>query len=326
MSALEGLLHGRAVGVDGAARRIDLHDEPGPDDAWSLLALGRDSLPGRSWLQRESGLDANTVDALLEEDTRPRALIGDHGALLILRGAVFHDDGRFRDLASLRLHIEDRRVIVVQRRHLQTLDDCVAALDRGQGAAGPGAFLAALAEALREAVEPVLDRLEREVDGFEIAALSSDRPPEARDRQRLNAARRDTITIARHMGPMAQALRSLVAAKPAFLADKALRGQLRDEADAFRRIGEDLDAVRARAVVVGDEAALRVAEQTNRLILRLSVVSIIFLPLTFLTGLGGVNLDGIPYAGADWSFGAFAAACVGLAAGLAWLMRRQGLL
>jgi zinc transporter len=110
--------------------------------------------------------------------------------------------------------------------------------------------------------------------------------------------------------------------RPAWLAEKPLRAPIKEAADAFRRIGEDLDAVRARAVVVSDEAGLRVAEQTNRLVLRLSAISIVFLPLTFLTGLFGVNLAGIPAAEHPLAFAVYvvSVAAVGLAT-LIWLRR-----
>jgi zinc transporter len=84
--------------------------------------------------------------------------------------------------------------------------------------------------------------------------------------------------------------------------------------------------VRARAAVVSDEAGLRVAEQTNRLLLRLSAVSMVFLPLTFLTGLVGANLDGIPFAEEGWSFPIFAVACIALGAAMVWGLHRLRLL
>ena len=41
----------------------------------------------------------------------------------------------------------------------------------------------------------------------------------------------------------------------------------------------------------------------NRQALIISVVARVSLPLTFLTGLLGMNVDGIPYAHEPWAFG-----------------------
>jgi zinc transporter len=248
----------------------------------------------------------------------------DEGVLLILRGVSLNDAGALEDMVSVRLLITANTVIAVQRRRLETFEARVAALDRGEGAQNIGAFILGLVEALRAAAEPILDALERAVDEFELSSLETDAPPTARERSRLNSARHDAILMRRHMHPQAEALRALAMMRPEWLAEKPLRGQLKEAADAFRRIGEDLDAVRARAVVVSDEAGLRVAEQTNRLVLRLSAISIVFLPLTFLTGLFGVNLGGIPAAEHPLAFTIYtiSVAAVGVAT-LIWLRRRS---
>jgi zinc transporter len=164
------------------------------------------------------------------------------------------------------------------------------------------------------------------VDRFELDALDEPEALGARERARLNAARHDAILIRRHVAPQAEALRALAAARPPWLADKPLRDRLKEAADGFRRIAEDLDALRARAVVISDEAGLRVAEQTNRLVLRLSAVSMVFLPLTALTGLLGVNLEGIPFAQQEWSFWAFSALVGGVGAAVLAFLRLRRLL
>lgn len=326
MSAIEGVLHGREIAPDGAVGRIDLTGLPPLAAGWRLICLGRDSLAARSWLVETSGLAAQTVSALIAEDTRPRAAMLDDGALLILRGVSFDRKGHFEDMVSVRLLITPDRLIAVQRRRLETFDRRVAALDEGEAVEGPGAFTLGLIEALRADAEPVLDKLESAVDKFELAGLETDAPPSARDRGRLNGARHDAILMRRHIAPQAEALRHLAAARPLWLSDKAQRAQLKEAADAFRRIAEDLDAVRARAVVVSDEAGLRVAEQTNRLVLRLSAVSIVFLPLTALTGLLGVNLAGIPFAEEVWSFAAFTGTVVAVGAAVLGFLRLRRLL
>lgn len=326
MSALEGVVHGREIGADGVVSRIGLAGLRPMAGGWRLICLGRDSLEARSWLVERSGLDHSIVSALIAEDTRPRAVIVDEGALLILRGAVTGPDGRFDDMVSIRLFIADDRIIAVQRRALPTFEQRVQALDRREGAASVGAFVVGLAEALRADAEPILDRLEEAVDRFELDALDRPDAPGARERARLNAARHDAILIRRHFAPQAEALRGLAATRPAWLAEKPLRDRMKEAADGFRRIAEDLDALRARAVVISDEAGLRVAEQTNRLVLRLSAVSMVFLPLTALTGLLGVNLEGIPFAESDWSFGAFSALVGGVGAAVLVFLRLRRLL
>jgi magnesium transporter len=69
-----------------------------------------------------------------------------------------------------------------------------------------------------------------------------------------------------------------------------------------------------------------VAHKTNRTMSRLTVVSIIFLPLTFLCGVYGMNFTVLPEK--DWEYGYvyFWALVVAITVGLIWLMRRNKVL
>jgi magnesium transporter len=69
-----------------------------------------------------------------------------------------------------------------------------------------------------------------------------------------------------------------------------------------------------------------VAHKTNRTMSRLTVVSIIFLPLTFLCGVYGMNFNVIPEK--EWEYGYlyFWGLTIVIVIGLLWLMRRNKLL
>lgn len=69
-----------------------------------------------------------------------------------------------------------------------------------------------------------------------------------------------------------------------------------------------------------------VAHKTNRTMSRLTVVSIIFLPLTFLCGVYGMNFNVLPEK--EWEYGYlyFWVAVVAIVVGLLWLMRRNKVL
>ncbi|MBT5413676.1 MAG: hypothetical protein HOH66_06290 [Rhodospirillaceae bacterium] len=88
--------------------------------------------------------------------------------------------------------------------------------------------------------------------------------------------------------------------------------------------GRPLDwaGMRKRAAILRDEAISHLSERMNRNMYVLSIVATIMLPLSLVTGLLGINVDGIP--GASWPW-AFAFVC-GLLAVLGvveyWLFHR----
>ena len=69
-----------------------------------------------------------------------------------------------------------------------------------------------------------------------------------------------------------------------------------EAADRFARMAEELEAVRERAALLHEQITDLRAEQIDQRALYISIVAFIFLPLTFITGLLGMNVEGIPYA------------------------------
>jgi len=68
------------------------------------------------------------------------------------------------------------------------------------------------------------------------------------------------------------------------------------------------------------------AELIDQRSLYISILAFIFLPLTFITGLLGMNVEGIPYAHDPWAFWGVVIFCVALGiAVLAWFAARNWL-
>jgi len=70
---------------------------------------------------------------------------------------------------------------------------------------------------------------------------------------------------------------------------------------------EELDTIRDKVILIQEELANRLSDQMNKKMYILSIISAVFLPLTFLTGLLGINIGGIPGAQNDNAFYVFSA-------------------
>ncbi|MGH8531911.1 MAG: CorA family divalent cation transporter [Gammaproteobacteria bacterium] len=57
---------------------------------------------------------------------------------------------------------------------------------------------------------------------------------------------------------------------------------------------DDLDTIQERAKLLQEELAGRVAEMTSRNLVILSIVTTVFLPITLITGIFGMNVAGLP--------------------------------
>lgn len=94
-------------------------------------------------------------------------------------------------------------------------------------------------------------------------------------------------------------------------------------AGALERLGGDLATERE---VLSETLTLymgMVSHRTNKVINRLTVISVIFLPLSFLCGVYGVNLSGVPEFGWKYGYAFFWAMCFLVTIALLIFMRRR---
>jgi zinc transporter len=250
------------------------------------------------WLAQQSDLPDVAIDTLLAEETRPRSVINDRGLLLVLRGVNMNPGEDPEDMVSIRLWIDGDRVISTRRRRLLSVVDIHEALSVGSGPRTPGQLLAMLVERLADRigtfVDSIEERLDSAEDGIETANPAVFRP-------RLASLRRQVAGVRRFLAPQRDALDRLNR-QPVAVLDEEDASQLRQEADRITRYLEDLDLARERAIVLQEEMLSQIAQQQNSRMYVLSVVAAIFLPLTFVTGLLGMNVGGLPGIESPWGF------------------------
>ena len=70
--------------------------------------------------------------------------------------------------------------------------------------------------------------------------------------------------------------------------------KIKELTEKYIRYLADIDSARDRAAITYEEINSIYSEQLNKIMYVLSLVATIFLPLTFITGLLGINVGGIP--------------------------------
>ena len=83
--------------------------------------------------------------------------------------------------------------------------------------------------------------------------------------------------------------------------------ELRETTDQLIRHIEELDTIRDKVILFQEELVNSLTEQMNKKMYILAILSAIFLPLTFLTGLLGIIVGGIPGANHENAFYIFIA-------------------
>jgi zinc transporter len=95
-------------------------------------------------------------------------------------------------------------------------------------------------------------------------------------------------------------------------------------ADRAARMAEELEAIRERAALIHETLTDLRAELIDQRSLLIAVAAMVFLPLTFITGLFGMNVEGIPYSHHPWSFWTITGFSIVVGAGVtAYFVRRH---
>jgi zinc transporter len=316
----DGTGRGREIGWDGIAAWK-------PDDGFLWVHLDFRDPGAVVWLRRNIA-DAQAVETLLATETRPRAVaVGDH-LLVCLRGVNLNPESDPEDMVSVRIWMGPERIVTTRHRRIMAVTDARDEFARGAGPKNIGDFLAFIAASLVRRMGPTLAQLEDVVDTLEGDILESDHGERRKGtdspelRRALGRVRRQAIELRRYLAPQRDAMNRLLAESVPWLTagHKAL---LREVSDHITRYVEDLDALRDRGAVVQDELRNRISEDMNRTMYVLTVVASILLPLGFVTGLLGINVDGLPGAkDAPSAFWLVTGGLVFVAALQLWLFRR----
>lgn len=289
-----------------------------PDQGVLWVHLDRGHERAWQWVETQSGLDPITTDALLAEETRPRTFATAQGLLVILRGVNLNPGADPEDMVSLRLYVDDNRIISIRLRKLMAVSDVVDRLRNGQGPRTAGGFLSLVADRLVARMEPVVDSLGAGVDAVETQ-LSTLRPVHVR--QQLRDLRHTAIVLKRYMLPQRDIMGRLQLEQYGWLSQHD-RIELREVADRITRHVEELEEVRERAAVLQDELLNHLSETANRTIYLLTIVAAIMLPLSFITGLLGINVGGVPGMEDQRAFWIVCLLLVAFGVAEVWIFRR----
>lgn len=269
---------------------------------WHLDALNPDT---ERFLKERIGLSPLIVEALLEEDTRPRLEEFDDGRLIILRGVNMMNKDKPEDMISLRIWVDDGRIITMRRRFLKSIQDMAERLKEGHQISTPGDILNVVIDRLLAYTAPVIEKIQDRCDDLEEAVIED---PDKSLRQEITFLRKQAITMRRYLSPQRDVLTQLRTNEfDGF--NTVNKREFQEQANFLLRLVEDLDMLRERTQIIQDELSTALADALNRNMYLLSVIAAIFLPLGFLTGLLGINVGGIPGAENDTAFWYF---CGGL--------------
>jgi zinc transporter len=293
---------------------------PAQEPLWLHLNLADSRV--RAWLTQQQDLPEEARELLLSADARVHVEVLPHGVLAVL-GDLYHDfDLDPERLGTLRLYVDEQRLITGRTHPLRGVDLLRRELLRYGEPTTPVLVFQLLIERLADAVGKVASELGDKVDDAEDRILEGKFTGQGKP---LGNLRRLVAKLRRLVGANRSALGTLPLSLPGRY-DAHAGAALRSAVERLDAVSQDLELVQERARLLQEEIAGNMNEATNRNLFVLSIATTTLLPITLITGIFGMNVRGLPFAEHDHGF-RFVMVGIGATVLLAlWLLRRIGAL
>jgi magnesium transporter len=166
---------------------------------------------------------------------------------------------------------------------------------------------------------PLLERYSERLEDLEEELL--DRPSQS-TLQQIHAIKRELMLIRRAAWPMRELIATLQRDTHECLSETA-QTYLRDVYDHCGSIIDLIETYREIASAIAETYITVVSNRTNDIVKVLTIIGTIFIPLTFLAGVYGMNMP-IPENQSPLAYPLFWAACIAVSGGMLLWFRRRG--
>ena len=294
----------------GSVRWIKVTGPPSP----SLL----DVLAGRYHLHPLA------VEDLIQIPQRPKvddyAEFSDHPYLFVTTRAVDEHEGKVRT-QQVSMFIGDRQLISFQQYdkplwgHIRTrLEDAGSRLRQSS----TDFLFYCLLDRIVDNIFPVMQDIGEKLDALDVAVTND---PDERTAGEVHEIKRALLVMRREIWPMRDLMLSISSTDHPVIT-KETRAWLRDVQDHCRHLADTVELYREATVGMLDLYANAVNQRMNSVMKVLTIIATIFIPLSFLTGVFGMNftrsLPGQEDADAFWIF---IGGCLAVAGGMLGFFR-----
>lgn len=179
----------------------------------------------------------------------------------------------------------------------------------------------ALLDSVVDAYFPMLEEMDARLEQIEIEIL--DQKATTNAVPELHSARRCLLELRRAVWPLREAMSSLVRGENRHFSND-VHPYLRDVSDHVVQLLDLLENYREMTASLLDLHLSTVNHRLNEVMKLLTVISTIFIPLTFLVGVYGMNFDWMPELRVWWGYPACVALMLTIAFTMLRLFRKRG--
>lgn len=298
-----------------------------------VIAKGLHKLPV-TWVNVDGLGDLETIKALGEifglhklalEDVvhvgqRPKVDEFDQFLYIVAR-MIDRSNGKL-DTEQLSIFVGKDYVLTLQERPGDCLDAIRLRIKEKRGRvrdAGPDYLAYCILDALIDDYFPVLESTGDKLEKLEDETLERPRPACAAG---VHLIKRDLLLLRRAMWPLREAVNSLQRGTSPFIKEES-RIYLRDCYDHTVQVLDLVEVYRELCTSLVEMYMTSISHRMNQIIKVLTIISTIFIPLTFIAGIYGMNLK-MPESAWKWGYPMVLGLMGTVALGLLYFFWRRG--
>jgi len=283
---------------------------------------GLHNVPLIEELGRQYNVHPLVLEDVLDTQQRPKFEDYDNGIFIIAQALSFDDEAKSIQTEQIGIFAGEGFVLSFQEKP----DDIFAGVrERIMNAGGRirkrGAdyLVYALLDTIVDHYYLVMDKLEEVIDAHEQEVLSN---PSDMTKGNIHRLKLQVLSLRKSVHPLREAINAFSRSENAFVQD-GTRVFIRDIYDHTIQIIDSIESWRDIINGLFDLYLSQLSYRMNNVIQVLTIISTIFIPLTFLAGVYGMNFDNMPEL--HWKYGYFMVwgVMVFTALGLLYLFRRR---
>src|SRR5215468_4768136 len=243
--------------------------------------------------------------------------------LVIARMPIMDADGAI-DIPQVALFVGRRHLLTFQERSFGFFDPVRTRLREGIGpirTLGPGYLAYALLDTLVDRYYPIAEELTHELEELEEEAVAVAPAPDVLERIHHN--RRRLVALRRVGRPQRDAVHELATATSPFVSAE-VRTFLRDTKDHVCQVMELVDSSHEMSVGLMEIYLSNVGQRTNEIMKVLTILASIFIPLSFVAGVYGMNFENMPELHRRWGYPMALSLMLGIAVTMLLYFRHRG--
>jgi magnesium transporter len=294
----------------------------GPPAATWINVDGVHALPLIEDLGRRCRIHPLTLEDIVNTGQRPKLEEFDDYLYVVLKMLTYDAAAGQIRAEQVSLVLGESYLISFQEARGDVFEAVRARLRQGRGrirTGGPGYLAYALMDAIVDHYFVVLEAI-----GEGIEALESDlaQEPGGALVQRIHRLKREMIFLRRQVWPLREVL-SRFTKTDSGLVDEATRVFFTDVYDHTVQVMETIESFRDILTGMMDLHFSLTSYRMNEVMKVLTVIATIFIPLTFITGVYGMNFRVMPELEWPWGYGAAWGLMLAVAGGLVLYFRHK---